>query len=157
MALLALLGLLDSLYLSLERLTGGALVCPTGGGCEAVQSSAYALLAGIPVAYLGVAGYGLLLGLALIALQRERVATIALAPLLLGLASLGLAFSAYLVYLQLGVIGAICFWCMVSATLELVLWLAALINWRRTVQAHRAPQRSRQAAPGRAQKPPRRV
>ncbi len=27
-------------------------------------------------------------------------------------------------------IGAICFWCMVSATLELGIWAAALYDWR---------------------------
>jgi uncharacterized membrane protein len=129
-ALLALLGLLDSAYLSIERLTGGALACPIGGGCEVVQGSTYALLLGVPVAFIGVAGYAVLLAVALRSLHADHLAGLPITPLLLGLASAGLLFSAYLVYLQVAVIGAICFWCMVSATLELGIWAAALYDWR---------------------------
>jgi uncharacterized membrane protein len=129
-ALLALLGLLDSIYLSLERLTGGALVCPVGGGCETVQSSAYALFLGFPVAYIGVIGYLALLVVALVSLNVERIGGVSVSGVLLALASAGLLFSLYLTYLQIAVIGAICFWCATSALLELAIWVAAYVNWR---------------------------
>lgn len=108
-ALMALIGLFDALYLSLERLTGGALVCPVGGGCETVQSSAYAIMLGVPVAYIGVAGYAAILVAALLALNLERVAGIPLDGLLLALASVALLAGIYFSYLQVAVIGAICF------------------------------------------------
>jgi uncharacterized membrane protein len=129
-ALLALLGLLDASYLALERLSGGALACPIGGGCETVQNSSYALFLGVPVAYIGVAGYAALLAVALLSLHRVSVGSLPLPALLLAIASAGLIFSAYLTYLQIAVIGAICFWCVVSALLELGIWVAALVSWR---------------------------
>src|SRR4051812_5343946 len=89
-ALLSLLGLLDAVYLALERITGGPIACPIGGGCETVQSSAYALLLGIPVAFIGVVGYALLLIVALASLQTERLGGISLDALLLALASMAL-------------------------------------------------------------------
>ena len=52
------------------------------------------------------------------------------AALLLTLASIGLLFSLYLSYLQLFEIKAICFWCVVSALIELGIWVAALLDWR---------------------------
>jgi uncharacterized membrane protein len=134
-ALLALLGLFDSAYLTLERLIGApGGFCPTGGGCAAVQESAYSSLFGVPVAYVGVAGYAALLGVALLSLSVDRVAGVRVAALLLALASLGLLFSLYLSYLQVAVIGAICFWCVVSALIELGIWTAALLDWRMAEQ-----------------------
>ena len=129
-ALLSLLGLLDAAYLALERITGGPIACPIGGGCETVQSSAYALLFGIPVAFIGVAGYALLLVVALVSLQTDRLGGISLHALLLALASIALLAGIYFMYLQIAVIGAICFWCAMAALIDLLIWLAALVNWR---------------------------
>jgi len=134
-AVLALLGLFDALYLTLNHyLPSVSLVCPVGGGCETVQTSSWSTLppgGGIPVALVGVAGYALLLLIALIALQRDQVGRLALPTLLLLIASGGIGMSVYLVVLQLVVIRAICFWCMISALLESGIWIAAWLDWRR--------------------------
>jgi uncharacterized membrane protein len=133
-ALLALLGLLDAAYLTLEHYRPQvALVCPLGGGCETVQASRWSTLPpgnGVPVAALGICGYGLLVVVALAGLHRERIGPLPLAPLLLALASLGVIVSAFLVGLQAFVIGAYCTWCLASAALEALCWLAALAGWR---------------------------
>jgi len=129
-ALMALIGLFDAAYLALERATGGTLVCPVGGGCETVQSSAYSTLFGVPVAYIGVVGYAALLAAALLALNFERVGLLSLATVLLALASIALVAGIYFSYLQVAVIGAVCFWCAISALLDLGIWVAALLNWR---------------------------
>jgi uncharacterized membrane protein len=143
-AMLAVLGLLDASYLALERMIGDTSgFCPTGGGCTTVQSSAYSALFGIPLAYIGVAGYLTMLALALLALSAERLAGLRVTALLLALAGLGVLFSLYLSYLQVAVIGAICFWCVVSALIELSIWTLALLDWRaeraqETIQPARA-------------------
>jgi uncharacterized membrane protein len=130
-AILALLGMFDALYLGLERTIGGAVYCPTGGGCETVAASSYSVLFDIlPVAYLGVFGYALLFGMAILALSREMIGRISISVLLLGISTIGVACSAYFVFLQLAIINAICFWCMLSAVLQLLIWVAALINMR---------------------------
>jgi uncharacterized membrane protein len=131
-ALLSLLGLLDAAYLALERVTGGPLACPIGGGCETVQSSSYALLFGVPVAFIGVAGYALLFVVAMLSLHADSLSA-PLDALLLALASVALLAGLYFMYLQIAVIGAICFWCVIAALLDLLIWVAALVNWRTAV------------------------
>jgi uncharacterized membrane protein len=90
-----------------------------------VQSSDYAQLAGVPVAVLGLAGYlGLLATLALPeGLGRQAAAFLALA---------GAAFSAYLTYVEVAEIRAICQWCVVSALLMTAL---AGVSIARALQA----------------------
>jgi uncharacterized membrane protein len=130
-ALLALLGLFDAAYLAIERALGNSGVfCPTGGGCTEVQESVYSVVLGVPVAYIGVAGYAALLVVALFGLSVDILAGVRVSGLLLTLASLGLLFSLYLSYLQLFQIKAICFWCVISALIELGIWVAALLDWR---------------------------
>ncbi len=133
-ALLALLGLFDALYLSITFLKPqDPMMCPTGEGCELVQTSIWSTIPpgnGIPVAFLGVAGYALLLALALTALHRDRIAPLPVPTTLLLVALAGLIFSFYLVGVQVLVIHAICFWCLMSSVLEMLIAGLALIDWR---------------------------
>jgi uncharacterized membrane protein len=108
----ALAGLAIAGYLAITSLTDTAPVCATGG-CETVQESDYAHIAGIPVAVLGVAGWLTLLVLAL--LPGERALT---AAAVVALAAA--VFGVYLIALQLVVIEAICQWCVVNDLLALV-------------------------------------
>jgi uncharacterized membrane protein len=132
--LVALLGLFDALYLALSRFFPATpLVCPTGGGCAMVQESPWSTFPpgdGVPVAFIGVAGYAVLFVLGMVALQTDRLGRVALPPLLLGISSAGVLFSIYLVALQFFIIQAICFWCTLSALLQLLIWLAAFFDWR---------------------------
>lgn len=134
--LFALVGLFDALYLSINRLTSSHLACPTSGGCEAVQASPYAVFYGVPVAFIGVAGYAALLLLALLSLGDFLWGRLSARAVLAGVATVGVLFSAYLVYLQIAVIHAICFWCMLSASMELGI---ALLAWLDLHWSRRAP------------------
>jgi uncharacterized membrane protein len=109
-------------YLTYIHYAGLQPVCAGGGhGCERVQSSSYARLGGIPVALLGLGGY-LAIAVALLAPgERARLAAAALAVS-------GLGFSAYLTYLELFVIDAICQWCVASAVL--LAMLSVITVWR---------------------------
>jgi uncharacterized membrane protein len=104
-----------------------------------VQSSAYALLFGVPVAFIGVAGYALLLVVAILSLQTSNLGGISLDALLLALASIALLAGIYFMYVQVALIGAICFWCAIAALLDLLIWLAALVNWRSNRQGAMEP------------------
>ncbi len=105
----AILGIAVSGYLVYVHYAGIEPICAgAGGGCEKVQSSDYAELAGIPVALLGLLGYLAILGTSVV---RGELASMAAATLAL----VGLGFSLYLTYLELFVIDAICQWCVVSA------------------------------------------
>ena len=114
----AVVGVGVSAYLTWVHYHPAALVCTRGGGCETVQRSHYAVLLGMPVAVLGLAGWVLVLALVVWDSPGARLA-------LAAIALAALAFAIYLVVLQLGVIHAVCVWCMVNDVL-LVPVLAAL-------------------------------
>lgn len=103
-AVASLVGLGIAIYLTSVHYAHVAPICTTGG-CEKVQRSSYAELAGIPVALLGLVGYVLLL-----AAVAVRGTAAALAGALVALA--GTAFSGYLLWAQIERIHAICIWCV---------------------------------------------
>lgn len=119
---LAMAGLLMSAYLTWVHLLGLSPVCLSGnGGCETVQSSRYAEILGVPVAALGMGGYA---GLLLSAVLRGEGG--ALLGLFVTLVSV--LFSAYLTYLELFVIYAICQWCVSSAALMAAAFILCVIR-----------------------------
>lgn len=122
MVALGLLGAAVSAYLTSVHYGGGLALCTGAGGCEQVQASRYAAVAGVPVALLGLGLYLTLLGLAV---WRARAASATPEAIVLGLFGLSLAgvlYSAYLTYLELFVIHAICPWCVTSAVLMVALF-----------------------------------
>lgn len=130
-AVLALVGLLISLYLALHKLGYvGSLQCGVGD-CGTVQSSRYSVFLGFPVAYWGIAAYSVFLGLALLGIQPRWVGSRWIALALFAMATVGLAFSAYLTYLEAAVIRAWCQWCVVSAILVALIFLLAIPGLRR--------------------------
>ncbi len=120
--MIAVLGAAITAYLLYVRQTGGTLVCSTGG-CETVQSSSYAEVLGLPVAALGLVGF---LGLLVTALARGDLARLSHATLALT----ALAFSAYLLYIQLAVIDAICQWCLVTDVLTIAIAVLGMLRLR---------------------------
>ena len=129
-AVLALVGWFIALYLGLHSLgIGGELRCGTGG-CDTVQTSRWAELLGVPVAFYGVAGYAAILAVALAGLQPGWLARRGPALLLAALATGGVLFSGWLTYLELFVIHAICRWCVTSAVVMTAIWLVSLHGLR---------------------------
>jgi uncharacterized membrane protein len=109
--LLALLGFADASYLASEHLRGAIPPC-TVGGCEQVLMSAYATIAGMPVALLGAVYYLATVVLLLIGVSEKKAWAIRLATWIV---SVGLLATLYFVGLQLFVLEAICVYCMGSA------------------------------------------
>lgn len=115
-------------YLSYVKLFGLKPYCADLGDCDAVQSSPYAELFGIPVAILGLGAY-----LALLALwwakQTNWRGLGQLARTGFFFVSLvGVLFSAYLTYLEIWVIRAICPWCVASAIVLTLLFVLSLLD-----------------------------
>jgi uncharacterized membrane protein len=121
-AALAALGAAIAGYLLYVRYTGGALACATGG-CETVQHSRYAEVLGVPVAGLGLAGF---LGLLVAALARGEWARLTQATLAVS----AFLFGAYLLYVQVIVIDAICQWCIASDALTTAITALSLLRLR---------------------------
>jgi uncharacterized membrane protein len=105
--IVAAIGIAVASYLTYVHYQPAALICTGSGGCETVQDSRYAVLAGIPVAVLGLAAWVATFALTVWSSELARTMTAALA---LG----ALMFSTYLVILQLFVIDAVCVWCMLN-------------------------------------------
>lgn len=125
-ALLALVGVLISAYMTAYKFgLLGTIVCGTGG-CETVQNSPWAVFLGVPVPVIGLFGYGLLVMTALLGLQPRFMDDRRIAIVLLTAAVIGAVFSAYLTYLEASVIHAWCRWCIVSAVLAGLILLSAL-------------------------------
>jgi uncharacterized membrane protein len=119
-AVLALIGAAIAGYLTWVHYAGLQPVCVGGGGgCEKVQSSRWAELAGVPVAVLGLAGYVAIL--ASLVLPEEPGA---LAAAFLSL--VGFGFSAWLTYVEIEKIDAICQWCVASAIVMTALALVSV-------------------------------
>jgi uncharacterized membrane protein len=102
------LGLALSAYLTWIHWSGDLALCLGAGGCEAVQASRFATVGPVPVALIGLLGFGALLLTALLWTRaRAWAGTVAFA-IALG----ATLYVAYLTYLELFVIGAICPWCV---------------------------------------------
>jgi uncharacterized membrane protein len=121
-AVLALIGLGVAIYLTIVHYTGAEPICGISHGCHTVQTSKYAELAGIPVAVLGLAGYAALLLALPIRGENGRLIRVAIT-------AIGFLFSAYLTYLELFVIDAICQWCVASAILMTALLIVTAYDF----------------------------
>src|SRR4051812_31406308 len=119
-AVLALVGIGVAGYLTWVHYAGLEPVCVGGGGgCERVQASRWAELAGVPVAVLGLVGYVAIL--ASLALPEDQGAVAAAF-----LSLVGFGFSAWLTYVEIGKIDAICQWCVASAVVMTALALVSV-------------------------------
>ena len=134
--LAALLGLGVSAYLTYVHYAGIEPLCAASGGCEKVQSSSYADVAGVPVALLGLIGYAAILLAVLLPGEMARMAASSMALV-------GFGFSLYLTYLELFEIDAICQWCVGSAVIMTVL---AVLTSVRAVRGEDSPRAG--AVPG---------
>src|SRR5215217_6184746 len=119
-ALVALLGLTDAVYLTVEHLSGQSVRCMVVSGCDEVLQSSYATVAGgVPVAAVGAAAYFTVFSLATLAAFGYDGARRLLAPLV---AVMFLA-TLWFLYLQAFVIKAFCTYCLISAAVTTVLTL----------------------------------
>jgi uncharacterized membrane protein len=131
-ALLSLVGLFVAVYLYLYKIGRiGTLACGTGS-CEAVQLSRWSRFLGVDVALIGAVGYAGLLLLGVVALQPALAERRWPAVWLAALSGVGVVFSAYLTWLELFVIHAICRWCVGSAVIITAVFVASLVAVRST-------------------------
>jgi uncharacterized membrane protein len=132
-ALIALVGVFVATYLALYKVgVIGTLACGTGG-CETVQLSRWAIFLGLPVAAWGIGYYALVFALLFAGIQDRWAESRALALTTVIVTGWGVLFTAWLTYLELFIIHAVCRWCVFSAALVVVLFALALVDYRKTV------------------------
>ena len=107
---LSLIGVGIAGYLTWVHYADVQPFCVAGGSCERVQTSEYAVLAGVPVAMIGLVGYLALAG----GFASRRAGAVSAAAFM---SIAGFGFSAYLTYVEVFTLEAICQWCVASAVL----------------------------------------
>jgi uncharacterized membrane protein len=136
---LAIAGLLISLYLSWTKLANVEVVCIQGiSNCDAVQSSIYAYFppgdSGIPVAVIGLAGYIAILA-ALLLENRVTILARLGRTLVFVMTLVGFLFSAYLTAIEAFVLHEWCQWCVLSAIIMVLLFGIAFVRMWRNISA----------------------
>jgi len=124
---LAVLGLLDSIYLVWVKFSGRYALCGPIGNCEAVNTSQYSEVFGIPIALLGAGAYLIMI----ILLMLESLGSIwkEYGPLIVfGLSLIGVLYSIYLTYIEIAVLKAICPYCVISAVILVVILVLSAIR-----------------------------
>ena len=127
---LGFIGLLDSAYLTWIKLSNTEAYCAGIGQCDVVNSSEYAEIFGFPIALLGLGAYVIILILHWMEDKENVIGENALSGIL-GLTFVGVLYSAYLTYIELFVLHAVCLYCVVSAV---VILLMSAIAVRRFLQ-----------------------
>jgi uncharacterized membrane protein len=126
--LAAIIGLLDSLYLTYVKLdTSTPAFCAPGGGCDVVNSSVYADFMGIPIALLGAGMYLVLIGLLWLENRGGFWKQYGLMAML-GISLAGVLYSAYLTYIEIAVLHAICPYCVISAITISIFFLVTVFR-----------------------------
>ncbi|MDQ3908257.1 MAG: vitamin K epoxide reductase family protein, partial [Acidobacteriota bacterium] len=123
-ALLALVGLADAVYLTVEHMTGASLQCSVIHGCAEVLGSRYATVGPVPLAAFGAAAYFTVFSLATLAAFGYAGARKFLAPLV----ALMFLFTLWLIYLQAFVIGHFCQYCLLSAATTTLLTVVVILQ-----------------------------
>ncbi|HMO78627.1 MAG TPA: vitamin K epoxide reductase family protein [Candidatus Paceibacterota bacterium] len=124
----AVIGLLDTVYLTIKHYEGAPVVCGLFDRCDIVTTSKYSTIFGFPISLLGAIYYFLILILIDIYLffKIKFIPKIALA-----ISTLSFLFSVWLVYLQLFILKSICPYCMLSATTSTIIFgLLIFINYK---------------------------
>jgi uncharacterized membrane protein len=137
---LAVAGVAISGYLTYVHATGAPLICGGHGSCATVQSSEYASIGSVPVALVGLMFYLTIAVLSVVVPGRSMV-LLAVFGLSLG----GALYSAYLTWVEVAVLGAICYWCVASA---IVVGLLVVVSGVAVLRTSDAPPPSRQLHQG---------
>ena len=125
--ILSILGLVDSIYLAWIKLANATAACAGIGDCESVNNSPYAEIAGIPIAVLGAGAYLLMISLLLMEPRAEFWKENS--PLIVfGLSLVGVLYSAYLTYVEVAILHAICPYCVISAVLLVAILAISVVR-----------------------------
>ena len=116
-AIVALAGLADATYLSVQAFTGETLSCGGSPDCFRVLGSSYSKVRGFPVALLGALAYFCVFALATFAASGYARARTFLIPIIVAMFLATLWF----LYVQAFVLHAYCRYCLFSAAITFLL------------------------------------
>ena len=127
--LLGIVGVGIGAYLVWVHYDLDALVCGLGD-CEVVQTSSYAEVFGIPIAILGLLMYAALVALIVARLARPALMVPA-SMAALAITGAGTLYSAWLTWIEIEVLEAICQWCVASAIVTTLMFIVEIVIFSR--------------------------
>jgi uncharacterized membrane protein len=123
-ALVALVGLVDALYLAIKHYTAGTVPCTILEGCEMVLTSQYATIFGIPLALYGAVAYSVAFLLAVLTALGKRKTWLLFSLQVFVMT----VFTIWLLYVQGIILEAFCQFCLLSALVTFTLFIIALVS-----------------------------
>ncbi len=130
---LTIIGLLDSIYMTIYKLTDNQAMCLGSGQCSAVNASSYAVIYGIPVAVFGILGYAAILA-TLWFENHYRFLQQNGTLMVFGMALTGFLFSLWLIYAEVFLIKALCPFCITSQAAMTLIFILSIIRLVRQPQ-----------------------
>ena len=128
----AVIGFLDSIYLTWIKLAHLEVICSEIGDCEKVNTSPYSEIVGIPVALMGASAYVIILILFFIK-NRSRFWEENSPLYIFGVSLIGVLYSGYLTYIEIAIIHGICPYCVLSAIAILIIFIISIIHLRQVL------------------------
>jgi len=120
---IGLIGLSDASYLTYAHYKAHPINCfnqvQEVNSCQVVANSIYSTILGVPISLLGMGFYLVIISIGALSLWKKDFTF--LLNLLLPFSALAVLFSMRLTYLQVNVIGYICYYCLLSALLSVIL------------------------------------
>jgi uncharacterized membrane protein len=124
---LAILGLLVSIYMTIYKIYRVESMCLGSGDCSTVNASRYSEVNGIPVAVIGILGYAAILA-ALHFETRNRFFKQNSPMMIFGMGLTGFIFTVWLVYVEIALLKAICPFCVTSQVAMTIIFILAVIR-----------------------------
>ncbi len=124
---LVVLGLLVSIYMTIYKITNNDGMCIGSGGCHDVNASRFSEVGVVPVAVIGILGYAALLAAHLLGKRNDFMRENA-TLIIFGMALIGFAFTAYLIYVELVLIKALCPFCVTSQVSMTLIFIISAIR-----------------------------
>ena len=131
--ILAVIGLLVSIYMTIYKVTSNDALCLGSGDCSTVNASRYAEVYGIPVAVIGIAGYFAILMTHWYE-QRDKFFEKNGPMLIFGLALTGFLFTVYLIYIEFAILKALCPFCLTSQAAMTLIFIISIFRLVRQPQ-----------------------
>lgn len=118
---LVILGLVVSVYMTIYKVLNADAMCLGSGDCSTVNASRYSEVNGIPVAVIGVIGYLAMLVTHWLENQNPFFKKNGVL-LIFGMALTGFLFTAWLIYVEVAILKALCPFCLTSQAAMTILF-----------------------------------
>lgn len=127
-AVIGLAGFCICLYIASTKKKQKPLICPLRGSCDFVTTSDYAKVFGIHLEYIGISYYCLVTLFHILMVLRPQIASFHLLVAATVASACAFLFSLYLTGIQAFVLKKWCTWCVCSAVLCALIFIASYLS-----------------------------